>query len=54
VVAQIVASAQAEHIAAVTGVGVSPRRPGTRWPSFVAIGATVTADDMNLDADHQR
>jgi len=59
VVAQIVASAQAEHIAAVTGVGVSLETTRNAVAELsrhgiVTIGATVTADDMNTDADHKR
>jgi hypothetical protein len=59
VVDQIAASAQAEHIAAVTGVGVSLEATRNAVAELsrhgiVTIGATVTADDMNTDADHKR
>ncbi|RSM38475.1 amino acid ABC transporter substrate-binding protein [Amycolatopsis balhimycina DSM 5908] len=55
-VGQIVASAGTEHIAAVTGIGVSLENTRNAVAELsrhgiVTIGATVTADDLNIDAD---
>jgi ABC-type branched-subunit amino acid transport system substrate-binding protein len=56
---QIIAAAESEHIAAVTGIGISLQNTRDAIAELsghgiVTIGATVTADDLNVDADGKR
>jgi ABC-type branched-subunit amino acid transport system substrate-binding protein len=58
-VGQIVANAESRHIAAVTGIGISLQNTRDAiaelsHQGIVTIGATVTADDLNVDANGKR